>query len=76
MKAAVLEALNTPMVIHQPWPDPEPGPRDGIIRDEANAICRSDWHLWVGDWAWGLTLSLPRVIGHEYCGGWKRLARR
>ena len=68
MKAAVLEELNRPMVIHQHWPDPQPGPQDAIIRVEANGICRSDWHMWVGDWAWGLTLSLPRVIGHEYCG--------
>ncbi len=69
MKAAVIEELNKPMVVHHNWPDPQPGSRDAIIRVEANGICRSDWHVWVGDWAWiGLTLQLPRVIGHEYCG--------
>lgn len=69
MKAAVLEALNVHMVVYTDWPDPQPGPRDAIVRVEANGICRSDWHVWVGDWAWiGLTLQLPRVIGHEYCG--------
>jgi D-arabinose 1-dehydrogenase-like Zn-dependent alcohol dehydrogenase len=46
MKAAVLEELNQPMVIHQHWPDPQPGPQDAIIRVEANGICRSDWHMW------------------------------
>jgi D-arabinose 1-dehydrogenase-like Zn-dependent alcohol dehydrogenase len=69
MKAAVIEELNKPMVVHNNWPDPQPGPRDAIVRVEANGICRSDWHVWVGDWAWiGLTLQLPKVIGHEYCG--------
>ena len=69
MKAAVLEVLNQPLVMHQHWPDPQPGPRDAIIRVEANGICRRDWHIWVGDWAWGLTLSLPRVIGRVLRGG-------
>ena len=63
-----LEELNQPLVIHQHWPDPQPGPQNAIIRVEANGICRSDWHLWVGDWAWSLTLSLPRVMGREYYG--------
>jgi D-arabinose 1-dehydrogenase-like Zn-dependent alcohol dehydrogenase len=69
MKAAVIEELNKPMVVHTDWPDPQPGPRDAIIRVEANGICRSDWHVWAGDWAWiGLRLQLPKVIGHEFCG--------
>jgi len=69
MKAAVIEELNKPMVVHTNWPDPQAGSRDAIIRVEANGICRSDWHIWVGDWAWiGLTLQLPKVIGHEFCG--------
>jgi len=69
MKAAVLEAFNKPLVVHKDWPDPKCGPRDAIVRVEANGICRSDWHVWVGDWAWiGLQPSLPQVIGHEFCG--------
>jgi alcohol dehydrogenase len=69
MKAAVIEALNKPMVVHANWPEPRPAARDALVRVEANGICRSDWHLWSGDWSWiGLTLSLPTVIGHEFCG--------
>jgi D-arabinose 1-dehydrogenase-like Zn-dependent alcohol dehydrogenase len=69
MKAAVIEELNKPMVVYDNWPDPQPGPRDAIIRVEANGICRSDWHIWVGDWTWiGMELQLPKVIGHEFCG--------
>jgi D-arabinose 1-dehydrogenase-like Zn-dependent alcohol dehydrogenase len=69
MKAAVLEALNKPLVVHNNWPDPKGGPQDAIVRVEANGICRSDWHIWVGDWGWiGLQPKLPQVIGHEFCG--------
>jgi D-arabinose 1-dehydrogenase-like Zn-dependent alcohol dehydrogenase len=69
MKAAVIEALNAPMQVHTNWPEPQPGPRDALVRVEANGICRSDWHLWTGDWDWlGIGLSLPAVIGHEFCG--------
>ncbi len=32
MKAAVIKELNKPMVVHNNWPDPQPGPRDAIIR--------------------------------------------
>lgn len=45
MKAAVIEELRKPMVVHTNWPDPQPGPQDAIIRVEANGICRSDWHI-------------------------------
>ena len=69
MKAAVFEAVNKPFVVHNNWPDPKCGPQDAIVRVEANGICRSDWHIWVGDWTWiGFQLELPRVIGHEFCG--------
>jgi D-arabinose 1-dehydrogenase-like Zn-dependent alcohol dehydrogenase len=69
MKAAVLEAFKKPMVVHDNWPDPECGPEDAIVKVEANGICRSDWHVCEGDWAWiGLQPELPHVIGHEYCG--------
>ncbi len=69
MKAAVLEAFQTPMKIHQNWPDPQCGPNDAIIKVAANGICRSDCHVCDGDWEWiGLQPELPFVIGHEYCG--------
>lgn len=69
MKAAVLEEFNKPMTVRNDWPDPECTPDGAIVRVEANGLCRSDWHVWVGDWAWlGLQPKLPKVIGHEFCG--------
>ena len=69
MRAAVFEAIRTPFRVHSDWPDPDCGPRDAVIRVEANGICRSDWHVWVGDWDWlDFHLALPTVIGHEFSG--------
>jgi D-arabinose 1-dehydrogenase-like Zn-dependent alcohol dehydrogenase len=69
MKAAVLEAFNKPFVIHANWPEPKCGPDDAIIKVAANGVCRSDWHVCVGDWGWlGLQPELPHVIGHEFVG--------
>jgi D-arabinose 1-dehydrogenase-like Zn-dependent alcohol dehydrogenase len=82
MRAAVVEELNTPLVIRN-VPDPD-CPVDGaIVRVGANGICRTDWHLWTGDWAWrGLAIEPPFVLGHEFSGtieevgrevrGWKK----
>lgn len=68
MKALVVTEFQKPMQVME-MPDPDV-PNDGIIlRVEANGICRSDWHLWNGDWSWvGLDLALPHVMGHEYAG--------
>lgn len=69
MKAAVLEAFNSPFVIHSNWPEPSCGPNDALVKVAANGVCRSDWHICVGDWAWlGLQPKLPHVIGHEFVG--------
>jgi D-arabinose 1-dehydrogenase-like Zn-dependent alcohol dehydrogenase len=68
MKAAVLEQFQKPLVVRD-VPDPKAGDRDAVVRVEANGICRSDWHAWMGDWEWiGLKPQLPRIIGHEFCG--------
>jgi propanol-preferring alcohol dehydrogenase len=68
MKAAVMTGVGSPLVIKD-VPDPVPGPADAIIRVEACGVCRSDWHLWVGDWTWfGVNLTLPLVLGHEFGG--------
>lgn len=69
MRAAVLEAFNEPLVIRNDWKDPEIGPNDAIVKIMANGICRSDWHLWQGDWQWvGFKPPLPIVLGHESAG--------
>lgn len=68
VKAAVLEAFQKPLTVRD-IPDPSPGPDGAVIRVEANGICRSDWHAWMGDWSWvGFQVQLPRVMGHEFAG--------
>lgn len=68
MRAAVMEALREPLVVRD-VPDPTLDPNGVILRVEANGICRTDWHLWTGDWTWvGVQLPLPHVLGHEFCG--------
>jgi D-arabinose 1-dehydrogenase-like Zn-dependent alcohol dehydrogenase len=68
MRAAVLEELRKPLVVRD-MPDPETPPNGVRLRVEANGICRTDWHLWTGDWTWvGVALPLPHVMGHEFCG--------
>ena len=48
---------------------PQTGPDDGLLRVEANGICRSDWHAWTGDWTWmGLAAQPGAILGHEFCG--------
>lgn len=85
MRAAVIETLNEPLTV-QNVADPD-CPEDGvIIRVGANGICRTDWHLWTGDWTWrGLSIQPPFVLGHEFSGtivavgsevkGWKENER-
>lgn len=68
MRAAVMEHVEVPLAVRDVA---EPTiPRHGaLIRVEANGVCRSDWHAWVGDWDWiGIKLPLPWVLGHEFCG--------
>lgn len=69
MKAAVVEAFKEPLKIWNNWPDPDVGPDDVLVKVKANGICRSDWHLWQGDWDWlGHSPPLPAVLGHESAG--------
>src|SRR2546423_1637905 len=68
MRAAVVEGLSKPLVVRT-VADPECPPDGVIIRVGANGICRTDWHLWTGDWAWrGLAIEPPFVLGHEFSG--------
>ena len=46
-------------------PDPAPAPDGVVIRVEANGICRSDWHGWMGH---DSDIHLPHVPGHELAG--------
>jgi D-arabinose 1-dehydrogenase-like Zn-dependent alcohol dehydrogenase len=68
MRAAVMEGIRQPLAVRE-MPDPSPAPHGAVIRVEANGICRSDWHLWTGDWSWlGIVPQFPHVGGHEFCG--------
>ncbi|MEW6272421.1 MAG: zinc-dependent alcohol dehydrogenase family protein [Thermodesulfobacteriota bacterium] len=68
MKAAVMEAVRKPLVVRD-VPDPKAAAGGVVVRVEANGVCRSDWHLWTGDWTWvGIAVPLPHVGGHEFCG--------
>ena len=68
MRAAVFEGVRKPLVVRD-MPDPTPAADGALVRVEANGICRTDWHLWTGDWSWvGIQLPTPHVFGHEFCG--------
>ena len=68
MKAARMTAFHEPLEIVD-IPEPTPGPKDVVVRIEAEGICRSDWHAWNGDWEWvGLSPALPLIPGHELGG--------
>src|SRR5271170_2014964 len=68
MKAMVLEEIGKPMVVKD-WPEPKCPPDGAIVRVEGSGICRSDWHLWQGDWGWiGFKPRMPAILGHEFAG--------
>ncbi|RSZ61398.1 alcohol dehydrogenase [Corynebacterium hylobatis] len=68
MKALVLTEFGKDLEI-MTMPDPTPEADGVVIRIEANGVCRSDWHLWMGDWDWlGLKVEFPHVLGHEFSG--------
>lgn len=69
MKAAVVEQIGEPLVMHTDWPDPQCEATDVVLRVEANGMCLTDYHVWHGGWPWvGIQPSVPFVLGHEYCG--------
>lgn len=68
MKAARLVEIGGPLVIED-VAEPEPGPGDVVVQVEFEGICRTDWHVWMGDWTWiGLAPALPVTMGHEFAG--------
>jgi len=68
MKAMVMEAVGKPMVVKE-VPEPKCPPDGVIVRVEGSGICRSDWHMWQGDWTWlGMVQDTPMILGHEYAG--------
>ena len=64
MKAAVFEAFGGEINIVD-VPDPEPVAGGVVVEVQANGICRSDWHAWVGH---DPSVAVPHVPGHEMAG--------
>jgi D-arabinose 1-dehydrogenase-like Zn-dependent alcohol dehydrogenase len=68
VKAARLVEIAQPLAIED-VPTPDPGPREAIVKVALEGICRTDWHVWQGDWSWvGLAPPLPITMGHEFAG--------
>jgi D-arabinose 1-dehydrogenase-like Zn-dependent alcohol dehydrogenase len=67
MWAAVATAYGVPLDIRRVR-EPEPDSRGAVVRVGACGICRSDWHLWKGDWTWRTSVAFPRILGHELAG--------
>ena len=65
MKAAVLHALKTLLVIEQ-VPVPEPGHGDLLIKVTACGVCHCDLHAVDGDWS--PPPVIPLIPGHEVAG--------
>jgi NAD+-dependent secondary alcohol dehydrogenase Adh1 len=68
MKAVRLHA-------YEQWPSvdevPDPqitGPFDVIVRIGGTGVCRTDIHVWEGQWAAKSGVDLPYTIGHENAG--------
>ena len=69
MKALQLVAFNEPMRIAEIPTPAVSSPDQAIVKVTACGICRTDWHLWRGDWTWGsIHLPLPFTLGHEMSG--------
>ena len=64
MKAALLQAYNSPLIIED-VKDPET-PKNGVTLSVlACGVCRSDWHAWTGA---DPDVKAPFILGHEFCG--------
>jgi D-arabinose 1-dehydrogenase-like Zn-dependent alcohol dehydrogenase len=62
MKALVLEGIQQ-LAIHD-LQIPPLAALGVLVRVQANGVCRSDWHAWVGD----IPRAYPITLGHEMAG--------
>ena len=68
MRAVQADAIRRPMALRD-IAIPEIAEHDALVRVVASGICRTDWHVWNGDWTLaGLDLPLPITLGHEIGG--------
>jgi NADPH:quinone reductase-like Zn-dependent oxidoreductase len=56
MRAALLVDYDSPLVVDT-VDDPALSPDGVIIRVDACGVCRSDWHVWKGDWRYRIEVS-------------------
>jgi len=76
MCAAQISGPRSPVIVAR-MPVPEIDEEDALVRIEKSGICRSDWHLWNGDWSWfGVDLPERHVLGHEIGGIVEAVGRR
>ena len=64
MRAMVLKSVAQPLRLKE-LPDPDPGPREILIRVAACGVCRTDLHIVDGELH---QPKLPVVIGHQIVG--------
>jgi NAD+-dependent secondary alcohol dehydrogenase Adh1 len=68
MKAARLHAYHQPLKIDSIEEPKITGPLDVIVRIGAAGLCRTDLHIWEGQWADISQIELPYIPGHENAG--------
>jgi len=68
MKAAVLHAFKTPLVLED-VARPEPAADEVLIEVEVCGVCHSDLHVADGDWKqFARIVKKPLILGHEIVG--------
>jgi len=68
MNAAVFKGTRGTLALSR-VPTPDIGEFDALVRVTACGVCRSDWHMWNGDWEWAITdQQRPMILGHEVGG--------
>ena len=68
MKAALLPAYDSELVIEDA-PAPEiTGPSDVIVKVGGAGLCRTDLHIIEGIWKEKVDVELPYILGHENAG--------
>ena len=76
MRVAQAAGVRSPISLST-MPVPEIEEDDALVRIVASGICRSDWHLWNGDWVWnGIGLPGAGVLGHEIGGVVEAVGKR
>lgn len=65
---ALVKSRAEPGIWLEDVPAPAIGPNDLLVRVHYTSICGTDLHIWKWD-AWAQeTITLPRIIGHEFMG--------